>query len=61
MPRCVRQFKRFGLKDRVRLLEQQINNMKVRAEKYGEAEFARGYELGIAYAKRAAINGDQAT
>ena len=53
--------KRYGLKERVLLLERRIKRMEAAAIKHGETEFARGYELGVVYAQRVAMTGNHAT
>ena len=48
---------RASLKEQLRLLQRKLKRLEREREKHGESEFARGFTLGEAYAKRVAQGG----
>ena len=48
---------RDSLKEQLKLLQRKLKRIDKEREKHGESEFARGFTLGEAYAKRVAQGG----
>ena len=48
---------RDSAKQQLKLLQRKLKRLEREREKYGDSEFARGFTLGEAYAKRVAQGG----